>query len=371
MLYVLDPVGSIVRQVLLNKLESCLIKTGQSIFAAGLAVIAGLCNPSAGVLAQLRPNDSTVEDAGQEPSNKLRLRREPFQLSVESRGEGAHAGSRRASREALNGLLNESNPGSVGPDAAGRRLQGHAETKLSPTGVALFSAEQRAAFDTLPASRLKGKAELKLLSNFDVEVIIDSSMSMGKRDCPGGLSRWQWCGEQARGLADGLSAYVPGGLTLTTFASGFDVFEGATASDVARVFQTGGLSRGTRLSQPLKDRLDKHFARRSATGRKPVLLAVITDGVPVPRTEPRLVADVLVDATRKMKGPGDVTVVFLQVGASSFKGRRFLGFLDDQLVNYGAKYDCVTTIEFEELQRVGLSQSLVAALKRVPSGRID
>ncbi|MBI5172902.1 MAG: hypothetical protein HY986_08440 [Candidatus Melainabacteria bacterium] len=348
----------------MNKLNSCFRKAVSTLLVAGLAV-AALPNCTLAVQAQSGPTDLSAPGANQEATGKLRLRREPFQLSVESRGEGSLSGRKRASREGLNGRINESGLGSEAKSASQSPLRGQAQS-IDPTVAAgLFSADQKAAFDTLPSSRLKGKAELELLANFDVEVIIDSSNSMGKRDCPGGLSRWQWCGQQARGLADGLSAYVPGGLTLTTFASGYDVWEGATASDVARVFQTGSLSRGTKLSRPLKERLDKHFGGKSS-GRKPVLLAVITDGVPVPMTEPRLVADILVDATRKMKGPGDVTVVFLQVGANSFKGRRFLGLLDHQLVSYGAKYDCVTTVEFEELQRVGLSQSLVAALKRAP-----
>lgn len=336
-----------------------------TLLLVGLAVIAALPDQTIAVQAQSVPSDLSAPGANQEAPGKLRLRREPFQLSVESRGDGPVSGRKRASREGLNGLINGSGLGSAAKKVASQSpLRGQAQSNDPTTAAGLFSADQKAAFDTLPSSRLKGKAELELLANFDVEVIIDSSNSMGKRDCPGGLSRWQWCGQQARGLADGLSAYVPSGLTLTTFASGYDVWEGATASDVARVFQTGGLSRGTRLSLPLKDRLDKHFGGKG-TARKPVLLAVITDGVPVPMTEPRRVADILVDATRKMKGPGDVTVVFLQVGANSFKGRRFLGLLDDRLVSYGAKYDCVTTVEFEELQRVGLSQSLAAALRKV------
>ncbi|HNN63213.1 MAG TPA: hypothetical protein PKH78_09240 [Candidatus Obscuribacter sp.] len=354
----------------MNKLKSCLRKAAPTLLVAGLAVIAALTSHTLAVQAQSVPSDLSAPGANQEATGKLRLRREPFQLSVESRGDGPVSGRKRASREGLNGLVNGSGLGSEAKNASQSPLRGQAQSNDPTAAAGLFSADQKAAFDTLPSARLKGKAELELLSKFDVEVIIDSSNSMGKRDCPGGLSRWQWCGQQARGLADGLAAYVPGGLTLTAFASGYDVWEGATASDVARVFQTGGLSRGTRLSLPLKDRLDKHFGGKSG-GRKPVLLAVITDGVPVPMTEPRLVADILVDASRKMKGPGDVTVVFLQVGANSFKGRRFLGLLDHQLVSYGAKYDCVTTVEFEELQRVGLSQSLVAALKRAPSRMRD
>ena len=214
---------------------------------------------------------------------------------------------------------------------------------------------------------LKGQSQVptlsaQLLSNFDLELIIDSSNSMRRRDCPGFLSRWEWCGMQTRGLSRDLAPLVPKGLTLTSFASEYQVYPNSSPSRINDLFENPDFMWGTKLAEPLQDRLGNFFARRRP-GSKPMLIAVITDGAPAPRYEPMLVVQTLVNATKRMHDVHEVTVVFLQIGSSSAKGRRFLGELDYNLVNYGARFDIVRTVSFEHLQKVGLSQALVQAVQ--------
>ena len=78
-------------------------------------------------------------------------------------------------------------------------------------------------------------------------------MSMRKPDCPGGLSRWQWCGQQAARLTQSLAPYVPNGLTIIPFATEYDVFEHATAQNIDYLFRRIGLQLGTRLYEPLAE----------------------------------------------------------------------------------------------------------------------
>lgn len=213
----------------------------------------------------------------------------------------------------------------------------------------------------------KGQSQIptlsvQLLSNFDLELIVDSSNSMRRRDCPGFLSRWEWCGMQTRALSRDLAPFVPKGLTLTSFASEYQVYPNSSASRINDLFENPDFMWGTKLAEPLQDRLGNFFARRRP-GSKPMLIAVITDGVPAPRYEPMLVVQTLVNATKRMHDAKEVTVVFLQIGGADEKGRRFLGELDYNLVKYGARFDIVRTVSFEHLQKVGLSQALVQAVQ--------
>lgn len=203
---------------------------------------------------------------------------------------------------------------------------------------------------------------VKLLSNFDIDIIVDQSMSMRKRDCPGGLSRWQWCGLQTTDLAKRLGRLIPNGFTLTTFANDYQVYEHASAQDMIGLFENPQFQLGTRLSRPLQDRLNNHFRQRS-TNSKPALIVVITDGVPHPFTEPDFVANTLIAASRKMTDAHEVTVVFLQIGGGDFRGRRFLSSMDNDLVSYGARYDFVQTMSFEQLEDKGLAEALALCIK--------
>jgi hypothetical protein len=225
-----------------------------------------------------------------------------------------------------------------------------------------LNVDKSAMFNGIQNSPLKGNVSVQLLSQYDVELIVDESNSMRRRDCPGGLSRWEWCGMQARNLSNLLAPFVPRGLTLSTFASGYNVYENSKPNDIVELFDQPFFSGGTRLSRPLRDRLTSYFRNRRP-GSKPVIIGVITDGVPVPRTEPRMVAETLIAATQHMQSPHEVTVVFFQIGGTDFRGRHFLEQMDNRLVDYGAKYDFVKTVTFEQLQADGLAGSMVKSIQ--------
>jgi hypothetical protein len=204
---------------------------------------------------------------------------------------------------------------------------------------------------------------VQLLAKYDLELIVDQSMSMLTQDCPGTLSRWNWCGLQAHDLATEITPFVPNGLTITPFARDYHVYSNCSPQNIAELFENPQFHGGTRLAEPLSDRLDNYFARRKK-GSKPLLIAVITDGVPVPRQiEPQMVIDTLVRASKKMSDPHEVTVVFFQIGGGDRKGRFFLHDLSTNLVGYGARYAIVQVVSFDHLQQVGLAQALVESIK--------
>ncbi len=240
------------------------------------------------------------------------------------------------------------------------------DTQLS-SGAPKFDVS---AFQQQPLAG--GVQALRLLANYNIELIVDESMSMRRMDCPGGLSRWNWCGMQAGQLAKQLAPFVRNGFTLTTFAGDYNVYNNSTPDNVMHLFQNPMFSLGTRMAAPLEDRLNTFFSRQGAD-TKPLLLAVITDGCPAPKRQPMMVADTLIRATRRMRDPGDVTVVFFQIGGADYKGQRFLSYLDTGLVADGARFDIVKNVPMERLQQIGLAQSLVdsihdfAAKSKLPS----
>ncbi|MDZ4832493.1 MAG: hypothetical protein SGJ27_01705 [Candidatus Melainabacteria bacterium] len=222
---------------------------------------------------------------------------------------------------------------------------------------------QTALPGTANRAPLRGQASIQLLSDFDVELIVDESLSMRRRDCPGGLSRWEWCGMQLRDLSNRLAPLVPRGFTLTTFNGLHKVYPNAKPKDVNDLFDNPFFMPGTRLSRPLTDRLQSYFDNRRP-GSKPLLIVVITDGVPAPKTEPYMVAQTLVTASKIMKDPKEVTVVFFQIGGTDgFRGRAFLSDMDNNLVNNGARFDFVKTVSFEQLQQGGLTTALINTIK--------
>jgi hypothetical protein len=213
---------------------------------------------------------------------------------------------------------------------------------------------------------LQANQNSRLLSQYNVELLVDRSMSMHKPDCPGGMSRWGWCGQQAADLARSLDPLVPAGLTIVPFATQYFVFEHASARHISTLFNNVGLQFGTRLYEPLTERLDNYFAH-CTPNTKPLLLVVITDGVPVPKFEPGLVKNELIEASRRMNSPTQVTVIFCQIGGDDRFGQRYLTELDQGLVSQGARYHYVHTIQFDDLQAMGLGTALASTIRQYAS----
>ncbi len=229
---------------------------------------------------------------------------------------------------------------------------------------AALNAERLAAFvdrNQEPMAVVKVSETARFLSKYDVELIVDASMSMRKRDCPGFLSRWDWCGYQSIDLAHQLAPFASQGITLTSFNRNFTVYEHQNPQQLTTLFERTPLALNTRLAEPLADRLNDYVVHRGS--ERPRLIAVITDGVPHPFEQVQMVEDVLVHASKMIKDPRELTVVFFQIGSRDLLGQEFLGEIDNKLVARGARFDIVQTVSFEHLQQVGLAQGLADAIR--------
>jgi hypothetical protein len=113
----------------------------------------------------------------------------------------------------------------------------------------------------------------------------------------------------------------------------------------------------------LTARLNSYFAARNQY-TKPLLIAVITDGIPFPPPEPDMVRDQLIRASGMMNNARDVTVVFFQIGGRDRFGHDYLHSLDTDLVRQGARFHYVHMIPFERLEQIGLAQALAQVVSQ-------
>ena len=222
--------------------------------------------------------------------------------------------------------------------------------------------EMQVPQQNIPVMSVVPREQLQLLAKYDIELVVDQSMSMRRQDCPGDLSRWNWCGMQAADLARALAPYARDGITITTFAHDHQVYPHADPNGIGNLFANPHFQFGTYLLEALTDRFNAYFARRNPSS-KPLLIAVITDGVPHPQPQPELVKQQLINATKYMTDPREITVAFLQIGGNDRFGKAYLTDLDLNLVKSGAKYDFVHTKNFDQLQRIGIGQALADSIR--------
>ncbi len=216
------------------------------------------------------------------------------------------------------------------------------------------------------SSTLEG--QLSIISQHNVSVIIDKSGSMATRDCPGGISRWEWCARQACQLSEATATSLKEGITIVLFSCDFTVFPDATAQQIQVIFQNSEPDGLTNTGDALQSQIDSYFQRKALFGKvKPAIIAVVTDGEP---SRPEQVRHAIIDATHRMTDASELSITFLQVGSSQW-GTNLLHELDCDLVNEGARYDIVDTKRFSELQSLGLigalSQAVTAAKTPLPA----
>ncbi len=200
-------------------------------------------------------------------------------------------------------------------------------------------------------------SQLQLLSTRNVVILVDRSSSMKEKDCPGHISRWRWCQEQAELFSGQTAGVLSERFTLGLFAHNYEIYPSVTLEQMSRLFGRNKLGLGTHPEGALREIFDTYF--RGDMGQKPLAIAIVSDGDP---NDPDKVADVIREATWQMRSPDQISITFLQVGHDD-DGTDTLREFDQQLKRQGAKYDIVDRRSFYDLQRLGLLGALVASIK--------
>ena len=172
------------------------------------------------------------------------------------------------------------------------------------------------------------------LANFDFQILIDTSGSMGSND-PGKIgTRLQRAKESVIGLVGELSQVDEDGLDIIFFG-------GETVTHVSGVKSTvdveTAFNRRASGGTPTAEALAKAF-EVAGKSDKPDFVIVITDGEPNNR---QAVKDVLIKQANSQANDADLTVLFIQIGDDA-SAASFLAELDDGL--HGAKFDIVDTM---------------------------
>lgn len=234
------------------------------------------------------------------------------------------------------------------------------------------------------SGRTLTQVDLQKLAAHDVVLIIDRSASMSIMDCPsgksaGGLSgiagltgmlgipfmstsRWDWCLKQTSELARETEGIYRQGITIVLFSTGFMTFDNVSMQALPEIFARNYPAGGTNLAPALASQIGSYLRRREYTGGnvKPLMIGIITDGCP---TSKQAVKSAIIDATRLMRNPNEITIIFFLIGGMDFAGSMFVKDLSTNLVYQGAAFPIVREVSFSELQRTGLAKAIADNLK--------
>lgn len=195
------------------------------------------------------------------------------------------------------------------------------------------------------------------LAKRDYVMLIDRSGSMGTKH-KGGRTRFQYAQEQTEALARKCAEFDADGIDVILFNNSVKVYTGVTPEKVTQVFKESEPSGGTATDAALKHVFDEYFKKKTAGTAKPVTVLCITDGEP---NDPKAVAKVIVEASKKIDADEELAVTFIQVGDDE-GARKFLQSLDDDLEAQGAKFDIVDTKNEEEMDNMSLTEILIEAV---------
>ena len=141
----------------------------------------------------------------------------------------------------------------------------------------------------------------------------------------------------------------------------FKVHESATPAALKGIFAEHEPMGGTVLAPVLERVFADHLKAKAAGQMKAngTMLLVITDGQPQDEAK---VAQAIIAFTKKLEnGDDEFGSTFIQVGKDP-AATAFLKKLDDDLEKQGAKFDIVDTKTIDEVEQIGLTETLLAAL---------
>lgn len=197
--------------------------------------------------------------------------------------------------------------------------------------------------------------EFVRLNPYDIVVIIDNSGSMNERDCPGGLSRWQWCARQTLDASRQLKAALKRPITLALFSEHFKIFPRSDYQALSTAFNVNSPRGGTYLSKPLGAVFDDYFQRKAAGSVRKLLVQIITDGEP---SDKGACLDLLEATAAKIGSSCEIKVSFIGIG-SDREGQEILQEFAQTGKGHG---EFINSLSFEEVKRQGLLKALAASL---------
>jgi hypothetical protein len=181
---------------------------------------------------------------------------------------------------------------------------------------------------------------------------------MSTSDCPGALSRWDWCKEQVVSLSEATRSIFPTGFRLGLYNNHCDISDNADVDSIVKAFTSTKPDGGTYTADAITHELRDLRERKRHGGAKPMVVIVVTDGAP---NSPSALRDVLVNATNDMERADDLQVVFIQIGEDD-QSTTLLEQLERHLTDAGARFPIAHNVPFEKVKETGLLRAITDAL---------
>lgn len=199
------------------------------------------------------------------------------------------------------------------------------------------------------------------LANNHLVLLVDCSASMRTKDCPDGISRWQWCGKNTKKLYRCLSQFADDS-KIITFDSRYKTYKDGLYGKLDQIFQNELPDGETFMAPPLIEAF--RLVSDSLSKNRPAIIAVITDGRPSDFKE---VKAAIIEQANALKQPELLSVSFIEVGSPD----RCLYELDNELIGQGARADIVTATSFHYVNWKGLDGTLTEIALQAQKARLD
>ncbi len=183
---------------------------------------------------------------------------------------------------------------------------------------------------------------------------------MSSTDCKGGKSRWEYAKENVLAIARKCMEYDTNGITVGVFGNKVKLYENVTdgAGVLDKIFHENEPSGGTDTAQAVDTVIQEYLATKGTETCKPIIVAIITDGIPDSEAE---LVKVIVNATKKISSREEIGLEFIQVGNDAH-AKDFLTRLDNDMVKEGAALDIVNAVNCDDLGDQLISDVLIKSL---------
>lgn len=204
----------------------------------------------------------------------------------------------------------------------------------------------------------ENKSDAQILSEYAIVMLIDSSASMQTADCPGNISRWQWCKDHMKDLFVADNAGIMGkqsNVSIITFDSNYRSHRNCSTAQLPQIFQDTEPSGETFMAPALAEAFA--IVRNQLNYGKPTMITVVSDGR---LNDADSLKKTIIAQVNSLSKPDLLSIVFLEVGTPD----KLLKELDNELVKQGAKADIITVLPFSQATNKGLVHSLAATVPK-------
>lgn len=217
----------------------------------------------------------------------------------------------------------------------------------------LLETKQKLPSPTAPvAGGIKTDAER--LAQHAMVMLIDSSASMQTADCPGNVTRWQWCKDHVKELyaADKGRAQ---NISFITFDSNFRSHRNSLMSELPNIFQDTEPAGETYMAPAVAEAFS--LVRNQLSYGQPAIVTIVSDGRP---SDAERLKSTIISQVNSLAKPELLSIVFIEVGTPE----KYLKELDSELTKQGAKADVVSVIPFSKASEQGLVKALASTLPK-------